>query len=84
VERDGPADKAGLRGTLRNAFGQPVGWGDVIVGYNDQPVDTEVELADLLAFHPQGQPVVLDILRGGRAMKITITPGSRTAPKDVI
>ena len=84
VERDGPADKAGLRGTLRNAFNQPVGLGDVIVAYNGQPVDTEVELADLLAFHPQGQPVVLDILRNGQTLRITITPGSRTTPKQVI
>ncbi len=84
VEKGGPADKGGLRGTLRDVYGQPVALGDVIVAYNGQSVDTEVELADLLAFHPAGQPVVFDVLRKGQAVKVTITPGSRTAPKAVI
>jgi S1-C subfamily serine protease len=90
VEPNGPSDKAGLRGTVRRAGGNVNNpediqeLGDVIVGYNGTPVNTEVELADLLAFHPQGQPVVFDILRKGQPMKITIVPGSRTAPKTVI
>ncbi|HJV90828.1 MAG TPA: trypsin-like peptidase domain-containing protein [Holophagaceae bacterium] len=84
VEPGGPADKGGLKGTLLNAFGQVAELGDVIVGYNGSPVDTEVELADLLAFHPAGQPVVFDILRKGQPLKITIIPASRTSPKPVI
>ncbi|HJW34091.1 MAG TPA: trypsin-like peptidase domain-containing protein [Holophagaceae bacterium] len=84
VERGGPSDKGGLKGTLRDVYGQVVEFGDVIVGYNGNPVDTEVELADLLAFHPHGQPVTFDILRKGQPLKITIIPGSRTAPKPVI
>ncbi len=90
VEKDGPADKSGLRGTMRQPFSpmddprDVIEFGDVIVGYNGNPVDTEVELLDLLAFHPQGQPVVLDILRGGQPMKLTIIPASRTPPKSVI
>ncbi len=90
VERGGPADKAGLRGTQRRAGGAMddprdiTELGDVIVAYNGNPVDTQVELADLLAFHPQGQPVVFDILRKGQPLKITLVPGNRSTSKTVI
>ena len=85
IEAEGPADKAGMRGTGRNPAGRVVltpegrlaAPGDVIVGYNGVGVDTEVELADLLAFHPKGQPVVLDILREGKPMKLTLIPASK-------
>jgi S1-C subfamily serine protease len=90
VEGGGPADKAGLRGTLRRPGGSLndpqaiTELGDVIVAYNGQAVATEVELADLLAFHPLGQPVVFDILRKGQPLKLTLIPGHRNAPKTVI
>ena len=79
IEEGGPADKAGLRGTrfLPTATEVKVILGDIIVGCDGTPVDTEVELADLLAFHAKGEPVVLEILREGQRMKLSLIPASR-------
>ncbi len=79
LEEGGPAERGGLRGTLVVPTAEGVRFilGDVIVGYNGVPVDTEVELADLLAFHPKGEPVVLDILREGKPLKVTLLPASK-------
>jgi len=79
IEEGGPAEKAGLRGTrfLPTPREVKVILGDIIVGCNGTPVDTEVELADLLAFHAKGEPVVLEILREGQRMKLSLIPAAR-------
>ena len=79
LEEGGPAEKAGLKGTglIPTPNGVRVILGDVIVACDGTPVDTEVELADLLAFHPKGEPVVLEVLREGKRLKLTLIPASR-------
>ncbi len=72
VVPDGPADQAGLRGDAAN--GTP---GDVIVSLNGQPVDTMEDLLGLLAEREPGERVRLRVVRGGRAVDITLVLGVR-------
>jgi len=80
VFRNGPADRAGLRGgtqTLQvgNAL-LPVG-GDIIVALNDEPVrDSDGLVQKIRRFHP-GDRVKLRILRSNRFEDRTVVLGER-------
>ena len=83
VQSGSPADKAGLHGSNRNATvaGQtaPVG-GDVIVGIDDQPVNTFDDLTTYLARYTEvGQTVKLTILRDGKSEDVNVTLDARPA-----
>jgi putative serine protease PepD len=80
VERDGPAEKAGLRGGNRmisvgNA-NLPVG-GDVVVAFEGKTVNTPGELVRVLIRHYPGDRVTIRILRQGRFMEVPVTLGER-------
>ncbi|HXZ25786.1 MAG TPA: Do family serine endopeptidase [Nitrospiria bacterium] len=60
-----PADKAGL---------QP---GDIITKVDGREVSTPSSLAKLIAEHPPGQNVKLDVLRGGKMLNYTIQLSER-------
>jgi 2-alkenal reductase len=81
VPDDGPADKAGLRGSEEtveiDGVELPVG-GDVIVAIDEQPV---VEMDDLIVYlvretQPQ-QEVTLTVIRDGDERDITVELGER-------
>ncbi|MES2070490.1 MAG: Do family serine endopeptidase [Pseudomonadota bacterium] len=63
VEKDSPADKAGL---------QP---GDVVVGFNDKPVGHASDLSSLVADVMPGSSSRLDIIRKGESKKLAVTIG---------
>ncbi len=81
VTANGPAAKAGLIGSTKNATVDGVQTqvgGDVITAYNGQPVKTFDDLVALLARAGKpNQTVTLTILRNGKEQTITITLGTR-------
>lgn len=83
VAAGGPADKAGLRGSSRTAEieGQQVDvGGDVIVAIDGQPVkDFEDLVAYLARSTDVGQTVVLNVLRDGESLSVSVTLAARPA-----
>ena len=84
VNPDGPAGKAGLRGSQDQAsidgFDVPVG-GDVITAIEGQQVKSMDDLISYLYTHTEvGQKVTLSILRDGKAMDVQVTLEARPAP----
>ena len=70
VEAGTPADRAGLQGVQRDAQGQVVQLGDVILAYQGLPLKDEGQLAALLEVAPPANDVVFDVLRGGQVVKV--------------
>ena len=58
-----PAEKAGLSR------------GDVIVAFNDKPVDSSRDLPAMVANTPVGQEATLTVVRNGRRQELSITVG---------
>jgi S1-C subfamily serine protease len=69
VERDTPADRAGLA------------IGDVLVKLGGEPVRGVSDLTKVLRENVVGQPIEAVILRGGRPKKLEITPVERSAER---
>jgi S1-C subfamily serine protease len=61
----GAADRAGLL------------VGDVLVGFNEQPIEDADDLQDALAAIAPGVSVALDVLRGGALQRVTLAVGER-------
>ncbi len=82
VQSDGPADQAGLKGsdktvTIGDNDEVKVG-GDVIIGIDDQPVDTFDDLTIYLARSTEvGQTVNLTILRNGDEKQVEVALDAR-------
>jgi serine protease Do len=81
VTADSPADKAGLRGSDRQAEieGQQVRvGGDVIVAVDDEPVKKFDDLITYLARSTEvGQTIELTVLRGGQEETVSLTLEAR-------
>jgi S1-C subfamily serine protease len=67
-----PAEKAGIRPTLRNDFGQ-VQLGDLIVAVDDKPVKSADDFAAELEERPVGSTVQLRVKRGPREIELQVT-----------
>ncbi len=83
VTSGGPADKAGIQGSNRqaqiNGSDVAVG-GDVITAIDGQPVTTFEEMVGyLIEKKSPGDTAVLTVLRDGKTSDITITLGTRPA-----
>jgi S1-C subfamily serine protease len=65
------AEKAGLRG-LQSRSGRYY-LGDVIVGIDDQEIQSLVELRDALNKYRPGETVILDVMRDGKNYKLKLT-----------
>jgi serine protease Do len=63
VKKEGPGDKAGIER------------GDIIVAYNDHPIDASHELPSLVAATPPGKQVELKVLREGKERTVTARVG---------
>jgi len=70
VRRGGPAERAGLRGLVR----QDRGWllGDLILGVNGHPAQDLDKLLDLVEAEAPGSVVTLDVLRRGERIKVPL------------
>jgi serine protease Do len=81
VTNDGPADKAGLRGSAKQAEidGQevPVG-GDIIIAVEGQPVRDFEDVTTYLTRNGRvGQDITLTLLRDGEETTLTVTLAAR-------
>lgn len=73
VDPDTPAFRAGLRGVKRDARGNLVQLGDIVLTYQGQPIKDEGQLAALLeAEETNNDEVVLDVLREGRVIQLKL------------
>jgi len=65
VEKGSPAEKGGLM------------VGDILTGFAGQPISESDELFARLAGEVVGQPVKVEVLRGGHLQEDTVTIGER-------
>jgi len=83
ITPDGPADRAGLRGSTETVeqFGETISvGGDVIVAIDDRPVrQFDDLLIHLVRTKRPGDTVRLTVVRGGEEQQVTVTLGERPA-----
>jgi S1-C subfamily serine protease len=80
VEKNGPAEKAGLRGTTgeQSILGQniPVG-GDVVIEADGQSIRDFADLLTHVAFKQPGDSITLTVLRDGKQQQVTVQLAAR-------
>jgi serine protease Do len=69
VEKDGPAEKAGLK------------VGDVVLRYNGQRVEGNEQFARLVRETPAGHEAKIEIIRGGATQIVMVRVAQRKAPR---
>lgn len=69
---DGPADKAGLRPTKRDAYGRLI-LGDIITTVNGQKVSNGSDLYKILDRCKVGDKVMVEVLRGDQKENVLVT-----------
>lgn len=67
------AEKAGLKGTTRDRRTGRVQLGDVIVGINDHPVRTRLDLFDAVGHYEAGDEVTVHLRRGASKATVKVT-----------
>ncbi|MBL8036720.1 MAG: trypsin-like peptidase domain-containing protein [Nitrospira sp.] len=72
VTRGGPADRAGLKGARETMMGQ-IQLGDILVAVSGKAVTTIDDLMDALEEQKVGDQVTVEILRGNRREKVSVT-----------
>ncbi len=78
VVSGGPADKAGLKGAVLDANGNPTAAGDIIVGIDGKTITRFEDLVSYLSDNTQpGQTVTLDVLRNGQQVQVKVTLGTQ-------
>ena len=86
VTPGGLAERAGLRGLrIRPGAKEPIELadvvlGDVIVGLNGHPVESDTQLMDLLELEPPETLLGFDVLRDGKLIRIVLRPGEARPP----
>jgi S1-C subfamily serine protease len=68
IEPDGPADRAGLEVE------------DIVVAFGDESVTSVDDLHKYLTQHPVGERTLVHVIREGRRVELTVTPGEYPAP----
>jgi len=74
VERDGPADLAGIRPFYRKADGT-VTVGDELLAISGSTVSNTDELLNVMENHQAGEKVTITILRGSKIIETTVVLG---------
>jgi S1-C subfamily serine protease len=80
VQPGTPAQEAGLQGSTGETavLGQPAAvGGDVIVGFNGEPVADFADMLSRIAFSQVGEEVVLTVRRGGETLDLPVTLAAR-------
>jgi S1-C subfamily serine protease len=86
VQPDTPAAAAGLQGSTgrQTVFGQAVAvGGDVIVGFNGEPVVDFADMLSRIAFSQVGEEVALTVRRNGDLIEVPVTLAARPANVDL-
>ncbi|MBK8727615.1 MAG: trypsin-like peptidase domain-containing protein [Holophagaceae bacterium] len=83
VEEGSLAAVAGLQGLrfkpgteTRGAVEDVQSLGDVIIGFQGKPIESDIQLMDLMELEPPEVPRVLEVVRDGKRLTITLRPGS--------
>jgi S1-C subfamily serine protease len=72
VTPDSPAGRAGLRPMQLNEKGEVKALGDILLAYQGRLIETNGQLAAMLELEPPADVVVLDVLRDGEVIKVTL------------
>lgn len=75
VTPNGPAAKAGLRGLRAEPRTGRIEWGDLIVGINDQPVETIEDYLRVVRALKPGETAKLKVTRRDGEQVVTVTVG---------
>jgi S1-C subfamily serine protease len=75
VQPNGPAAKAGLQGVQNDPRTGEARPGDLIVKFNNQPIDAYPQLQDALRMCKVGDTITLGIQRGEASQEVTVTLG---------
>ncbi len=86
VEAGSLAAAAGLQGLrfkpgteARGGVEDVAALGDVIIGFQGRPIESDIQLFDLMELEPPEAPRVFEVLREGRRLTITLKPGAAVA-----
>jgi serine protease Do len=80
VVPEGPADRAGLRGTEVTSNGQVAALGDIIIAADGQEIRDDTDFRAFLSSKNAGDNVRLTIIRGDTTvMDVNLTLGERSA-----
>jgi S1-C subfamily serine protease len=71
VFNDGPAEKAGLKGTKIDRRGRPY-WGDVIIAIDDKPINNYDDIYHVLEKYKKGDRVTITYLRDEKKKKVKL------------
>jgi S1-C subfamily serine protease len=84
VDPDSPAYRAGLKGVQRDARGNLVQLGDIVLTYQGQPIKDEGQLAALLEVEQPRDEVVFDVLRDGKVIQLKLDlKGKKALPSRI-
>lgn len=82
IEKDGPADKAGVQGgdmPLEVNGSEVMIGGDVLTAYNGEPIESIRDLRNRILRANPGDEVTLTVLRAGSEKELKLTLEARTA-----
>jgi S1-C subfamily serine protease len=83
IVKDGPADKAGLRGVITDYYGQKHG-GDVITALDKQNITKTDELITYIDQQTKpGDTVTLTVYRDGQYVDLKINVAARPLPPEI-
>jgi serine protease DegQ len=68
--QNGPADKGGIKA------------GDILVSVASRPIGNTVQGIAIIAGQKPGVPMAVQVLRNGKSVELSITPGTRPKPKN--
>jgi serine protease DegQ len=69
VMQNGPADKGGMKA------------GDILASVANRPISNTVQAIAVISAQKPGVPVNLQIIRSGKAIELSVTPGTRPKPR---
>jgi S1-C subfamily serine protease len=86
VEAGSLAAAAGLQGLRfkpgtedRGGVEDVAALGDVIIGFQGRPIESDIQLFDLMELELPEAPRVFEVLREGKRLTITLKPGAVSA-----
>ena len=80
IVKDGPADKAGINGSIMNQYGEKQG-GDIIIGVDESRISQMEDLISYLETQKTvGQNLTLIVYRDGNTIDKEVTIGQRPSP----
>lgn len=83
LEKGGPADTAGLQGTIIDQYGRSHG-GDIIVGINGSEIREFEQLVSYLERNTRpGDEIVLNVIRNGTEIDLEAVIGERPSPSSL-